>query len=64
MTSMEDSRMFRLFNVIDDFNREAIGMEVTSLCLLSGSYERAQADYLVARKAAGDSMCGLGVLLK
>jgi putative transposase len=25
---LEDGRTFRLFNVIDDFNREAIGMEV------------------------------------
>jgi putative transposase len=25
---LEDGRAFRLFNVIDDFNREAIGMEV------------------------------------
>ncbi len=25
---LEDGRMFRLLNVIDDFNREAIGMEV------------------------------------
>jgi putative transposase len=24
----EDGRTFRLFNVIDDFNREAIGMDV------------------------------------
>jgi putative transposase len=24
---LEDSRIFRMFNVIDDFNREAIGME-------------------------------------
>jgi putative transposase len=33
---LEDGRAFRLFNVIDDFNREAIGMEVTSPCLRSG----------------------------
>ena len=33
---LEDGRTFRLFNVIDDFNREAIGMEVTSPCLRSG----------------------------
>ena len=25
---LQDGRTFRLFNVIDDFNREAIGMEV------------------------------------
>ena len=25
---LEDSRSFRLFNVIDDFNREALGIEV------------------------------------
>ena len=25
---LEDGRTFRLFNVIDDYNREAIGMEV------------------------------------
>lgn len=25
---LEDGRTFRLFNIIDDFNREAIGMEV------------------------------------
>jgi putative transposase len=25
---LEDGRMFRLLNVIDDFNREAIGMEI------------------------------------
>ncbi len=25
---LEDGRTFRLFNVIDDFNREAIGMEI------------------------------------
>ena len=25
---LEEGRTFRLFNVIDDFNREAIGMEV------------------------------------
>ena len=27
MTNWEDGRTFRLFNVIDDYNREAIGME-------------------------------------
>jgi len=31
---LEDGSTFRLFNVIDDFNREAIGMEV-DFCLLS-----------------------------
>ena len=28
---LEDGWSFRLFNVIDDFNREAIGMEVDGL---------------------------------
>ena len=26
--SLADSRSYRLFNVIDDFNREALGMEI------------------------------------
>ncbi len=29
---LKDGRSFRLFNVLDDFNREAIGMEVDFCC--------------------------------
>jgi len=37
---LESGRNFRLFNVIDDHNREALGMEVASHCRPSGSLER------------------------
>jgi putative transposase len=36
---LEDGRTFRLFNVIDDYNREAIGMGRTYHCQQSGSSE-------------------------
>ena len=29
---LEDTRSFRLLNVVDDFNREGLGIEVTSRC--------------------------------
>lgn len=37
---LSDSRSFRLFNVIDDFNREASGIEVDfSLAITEGDPE-------------------------
>jgi len=34
--SLEDGRNFRLFNIIDDFNREALGIEVDFRCQANG----------------------------
>ena len=47
---LEDGRTFRLFNVIDDYNKEAIGMEAdfslpaspTKMLLLSVSTEASE----------------------
>jgi putative transposase len=35
---LSDGRSFRLFNVIDDFNREALAIEMTCRFLLSEWY--------------------------
>ena len=59
---LEDGRNLRLFNVIDDFNREALGIEV-DFSLPSERVIRAfEANHFLAGQAAGDSLRGLGVL--
>lgn len=36
---LEDGRSYRLFNVLDDFNREGLAIEVDYLCRQNGLYE-------------------------
>ena len=44
---LEDGRTFRLLNVIDDFNREAIGIEFDFFAIRARD-SGAQANYFVA----------------
>ena len=53
---LEDGRKFRLFNVIDDYNREAIGMEAGFSLPAKRVIQRAEADNFLARKATGNSL--------
>jgi len=53
---LENGRMFRLFNVIDDYNREVIGMEADFSLPAERVIQRAEADDFLARKATGNSL--------
>ena len=53
---LERRRSFRLFNVLDDFNREGLGYRGGPVAALGAGDPGAGADHRVARQTAGDSL--------
>jgi putative transposase len=57
---LEDGRSLQLFNVIDDFNREALAIEVDFSLPSEQVIRSFKADHLLARQTAGNSLSDLG----
>jgi len=53
---LEDGSNLRLFNVIDDFSREALGIEVDFPLPCERCHQPSEADHLLARQTTGDSL--------
>lgn len=53
---LKDGRSIRLFNVIDDFNREVLGIEIDFSLPSARVIRRLGADHRLEGKAAGDTV--------